>query len=165
MKGEKPVIRPAARRVIEAMRLVRHLNKEITTHNIAGVLGIKVQTVGAQLQKMVKEGLIRRHGMVLQFDGNNRAKNMLWRINTLYVRKLEKQDDEQREQGKAIHEAGKAPARATGAVFALQGAKGSGALLVEPVRDVEQLVQGLPQGRVKKALARVLHDNQAEAGR
>ena len=27
--------------------------------------------------------------MVLQFDGNNRAKNMLWRINTLYVRKLE----------------------------------------------------------------------------
>lgn len=165
MKGEKPVIRPAARRVIEAMRLVRHLNKEITTHNIAGVLGIKVQTVGAQLQKMVKEGLIRRHGMVLQFDGNNRAKNMLWRINTLYVRKLEKQDDEQREQGKAIHEAGKAVARATGAVFALQGAKGPGALLVEPVRDAEQLVQGLPQGRVKKALARVLHDNQAEAGR
>jgi len=81
-------VREAARRVIEAMRLVRHLNKEITTHNIAGVLGIKVQTVGAQLQKMVKEGLIRRHGMVLQFDGNNRAKNMLWRINTLYVRKL-----------------------------------------------------------------------------
>ena len=165
MKGEKPVIRPAARRVIEAMRVVRHLNKEVTTHNIAGVLGIKVQTVGAQLQKMVKEGLIRRHGMVLQFDGNNRAKNMLWRINTLYVRKLEKQDDEQREQGKAIHIEGKAVARATGAVFALQGVEGSGALLVEPVRDVKQVVQGLPPGRVKKALARVLHDNQAEAGR
>jgi hypothetical protein len=27
--------------------------------------------------------------MVLQFDGVNRAKNVLWRINTLYVRKLE----------------------------------------------------------------------------
>ena len=102
--------------------------------------------------------------MVLQFDGNNRAKNMLWRINTLYVRKLEKQDDEQREQGKAVNEAGKAAARATGAVFALQGAKGSGELLDEPVRDAEQLVQGLPQGRVKKALARVLHDNQTETG-
>jgi len=41
------------------------------------------------LQKMLREGLIRRHGMVLQFDGVNRAKNVLWRINTLYVRKLE----------------------------------------------------------------------------
>jgi len=82
-------MRPAAKRVIAAMREVRLANKEITTHNIAGQLGIKVQTVGANLQKMLKEGLIRRHGMVLQFDGNNRAKNMLWRINTLYVRKLE----------------------------------------------------------------------------
>jgi hypothetical protein len=33
--------------------------------------------------------LIRRHGMILQFDGANRAKNVLWRINTLVVRKLE----------------------------------------------------------------------------
>ena len=85
-------MRESARRVIEAMRVVRQLNKEITTHNIAGVLGVKVQTAGANLQKMLREGLIRRHGMVLQFDGNNRAKNMLWRINTDYVRKLEKQE-------------------------------------------------------------------------
>ena len=85
-------MRPAAKRVIEAMREVRLANKEITTHNIAGQLGIKVQTAGAQLQKMLREGLIRRHGMVLQFDGNNRAKNMLWRINTLYVRKLEEEE-------------------------------------------------------------------------
>lgn len=82
-------MRPAAKRVIEAMREVRKANKEITTHNIAAQLGIKVQTVGANLQKMLKEGLIRRHGMILQFDGTNRAKNMLWRINTLVVRKLE----------------------------------------------------------------------------
>jgi len=71
------------------MREVRLDGREITTHNIAGQLGIKVQTVGAQLQKMLREGLIRRHGMVLQFEGKNRAKNMLWRINTLYVRKQE----------------------------------------------------------------------------
>jgi len=82
-------MRVAARKVIVAMREVRLANKEITTHNIAGQLGIKVQTVGANLQKMLREGLIRRHGMILQFDGKNRAKNMLWRINTLYVRKLE----------------------------------------------------------------------------
>jgi len=82
-------MRVAARKVIVAMREVRLANREITTHNIAGQLGIKVQTAGAQLQKMLREGLIRRHGMVLQFEGKNRAKNMLWRINTLYVRKQE----------------------------------------------------------------------------
>jgi len=82
-------MRSSVKRVIEAMRLVRHLNKEITTRNIAEILGIKVQTAGAHLQKMAKEGLIRRHGMILQFDGQNRAKNVLWRINTLVVRKLE----------------------------------------------------------------------------
>jgi Mn-dependent DtxR family transcriptional regulator len=82
-------MRSSVKRVIEAMRLVRHLNKEITTRNIAEILGIKVQTAGAHLQKMAREGLIRRHGMILQFDGANRAKNVLWRINTLVVRKLE----------------------------------------------------------------------------
>jgi Mn-dependent DtxR family transcriptional regulator len=82
-------MRTAAKLVIDAMRVLRHLNKEVTTHNIAAILGVKAQTVGANLQKMLKEGLIRRHGMILQFDGKNRAKNMLWRINTLYVRKLE----------------------------------------------------------------------------
>ena len=82
-------MRTAAKLVIDAMRVLRHLNKETTTHNIAAILGIKAQTVGANLQKMRKEKLIRRHGMLLQFDGKNRAKNVLWRINTLYVRKLE----------------------------------------------------------------------------
>ena len=87
-------MRPAAKRVIEAMREVRLANKEITTRNIAEQLCVKVQTVGANLQKMLREGLIRRHGMVLQFDGGNRAKNMLWRINTLLVRELEKNESQ-----------------------------------------------------------------------
>ena len=87
-------MRPAAKRVIEAMREVRLAHKELTTRNIAEQLGIKTQTVGANLQKMLREGLIRRHGMVLQFDGGNRAKNMLWRINTLFVRELEKNESQ-----------------------------------------------------------------------
>jgi predicted transcriptional regulator len=82
-------VRESARRVIAAMREVRLANKEITTRNIAEQLGQTPQAVGVNLQKMVKEGLIRRHGMVLQFEGGNRAKNMLWRINTLKVRGLE----------------------------------------------------------------------------
>ena len=154
-------MRDSSRRVIEAMRLVRHLNKEITTRNIAEVLGIQVQTAGAHLQRMAREGLIRRHGMILQFDGVNRAKNVLWRINTNYVRKLEKEDDERRA---AVDKEGKALAGKTGAVHKVQGTEGSGELLDESVRDAEQLVQGMPQGRVKKALARVLHDNQTETG-
>ena len=87
-------MRPAAKRVIEAMREVRLANKELTTRNIAEQLCVKVQTVGANLQKMLREGLIRRHGMVLQFDGGNRAKNMLWRINTLLIRELEKNESQ-----------------------------------------------------------------------
>jgi Mn-dependent DtxR family transcriptional regulator len=94
MPAEDPKMRPAAKRVIAAMREVRLANKELTTRNIAEQLGVKVQTVGANLQKMLREGLIRRHGMVLQFDGGNRAKNMLWRINTLLVRELEKNESQ-----------------------------------------------------------------------
>ena len=82
-------VRESAKRVIAAMREVRLANKEITTRNIAEQLGQTPQAVGVNLQKMVKEGLICRHGMVLQFEGGNRAKNMLWRINTLKVRELE----------------------------------------------------------------------------
>jgi len=92
MSAQDPKMRPAAKRVIEAMREVRLANKEVTTRNIAEQLGIKTQTVGANLQKMLREGLIRRHGLILQFDGVNRAKNVLWRINTLFVRELEKHE-------------------------------------------------------------------------
>jgi Mn-dependent DtxR family transcriptional regulator len=86
-------MRAAAKRIINAMREVRKANKEITTRNIAEQLGQTTQNVGVNLQKMLKEGLVRRHGMILQFDGKYRAKNMLWRINTLAVRKLEAQED------------------------------------------------------------------------
>lgn len=86
-------MRAAAKRIINAMREVRKANKEITTRNIAEQLGQTTQNVGVNLQKMAKEGLVRRHGMILQFDGHNRAKNVLWRINTLKVRKLEAQEN------------------------------------------------------------------------
>ena len=93
MPAQDPTkMRPAALRVIAAMREVRLANREITTRNIAEQLGLQTQVVGANLQRMLKEGLVRRHGMVLQFDGGNRAKNMLWRINTLLVRELEKNE-------------------------------------------------------------------------
>jgi DNA-binding Lrp family transcriptional regulator len=109
-------MRPAAKRVIEAMREVRLANKEITTRNIAEQLGIKVQTVGANLQRMAKEGLIRRHGMILQFDGANRAKNVLWRINTLVVRKLEA-------AANAANDENKKTSRSTGAMHDVQSCK------------------------------------------
>lgn len=80
-----------AKQVLEAMRAVRKANKEVTTHNIAEQLGKRTQIIGSRLQRMAKEGLVRKSGMVLQFDGLNRAKNMIWRINILTVRKLEAQ--------------------------------------------------------------------------
>lgn len=129
MPAEKPTeMRPAAKRVIEAMRAVRLANKELTTRNIAAQLGIQVQTVGASLQRMLKEGLIRRHGMILEFDGKNRNKNMLWRINTLLVREIEK-----REQ---TMEAGGAPS----AMLKVPPNKRAKQLQDNKVRDAGQLV-------------------------
>jgi DNA-binding Lrp family transcriptional regulator len=122
-------MRQAAKHVIDAMRVVRHLNKEITTRNIAEILGLKVQTVGANLQKMAKEGLVRRHGMILQFDGVNRAKNVLWRINTVYVRKLEA------EEGGDI--ADKKTSRPTGKVQQVQSGKATERVSQDAVRHTE----------------------------
>jgi len=126
-------MRPAAKHVIDAMRVLRHLNKEVTTHNIAAILGVKVQTVGANLQKMLREGLIRRHGMVLQFDGNNRAKNMLWRINTLYVRKLEA-------EARAANDKNKEADGSTGTVHHVQGSQATKRVPQDQVQNAQQLV-------------------------
>jgi Mn-dependent DtxR family transcriptional regulator len=127
-------MRVSAKKVIEAMREVRLANKEITTHNIAGQLGIKVQTVGANLQKMLKEGLIRRHGMVLQFEGNNRAKNMLWRINTLYVRKLEA-------EASAANDKNEEADGSTGSMHDVQGSQAAKRVPQDQVQNAGQLVQ------------------------
>ena len=113
------------------MREVRLANKEITTRNIAEQLGIKVQTVGANLQKMAHEGLIRRHGLILQFDGVNRAKNVLWRINTLFVRELEK------------HESQVETAGTSGAMLKVPRNKRARELSENKVRNTLKLVQSM----------------------
>jgi len=129
-------MRVAARKVIVAMREVRLANREITTHNIAGQLGIKVQTVGANLQKMLREGLIRRHGMVLQFEGKNRAKNMLWRINTLYVRKQE-------EAARAANDKNEEADGSTGPMHDVQGSQAAKRVQQDQVQNAGQLVQSM----------------------
>ena len=126
-------MRTAAKLVIDAMRVLRHLNKEVTTHNIAAILGIKAQTVGANLQKMLREGLIRRHGMILQFDGKNRAKNMLWRINTLYVRKLEA-------EASAANDKNEEAGGSTGSVHHVQGSQATKRVPQDQVQNAQQLV-------------------------
>ena len=126
-------MRVAARKVIVAMREVRLDGREITTHNIAGQLGIKVQTVGANLQKMLREGLIRRHGMILQFDGKNRAKNMVWRINTLYVRKLEA-------EASAANDKNEEADGSTGPMHDVQGSQATKRVPQDQVQNAQQLV-------------------------
>jgi Mn-dependent DtxR family transcriptional regulator len=115
------------------MRVLRHLNKEVTTHNIAAILGVKAQTVGANLQKMLREGLIRRHGMILQFDGVNRAKNMLWRINTLYVRKLEA-------EASATNDKNEEADGSTGPMHDVQGSQATKRVPQDQVQNAQQLV-------------------------
>jgi len=126
-------MRTAAKLVIDAMRVLRHLNKEVTTHNIAALLGVKAQTVGANLQKMLREGLIRRHGMILQFDGKNRAKNMLWRINTLYVRKLEA-------EASAANDKNEEADGSTGPMHDVQGSQATKRVPQDQVQNAQQLV-------------------------
>jgi Mn-dependent DtxR family transcriptional regulator len=126
-------MRTAAKLVIDAMRVLRHLNKEVTTHNIAAILGVKAQTVGANLQKMLKEGLIRRHGMILQFDGKNRAKNMLWRINTLYVRKLEA-------EASAANDKNEEADGSTGPMHDVQGNQTTKRVSQDQIQNAQQLV-------------------------
>lgn len=126
-------MRTAAKLVIDAMRVLRHLNKEVTTHNIAALLGVKAQTVGANLQKMLREGLIRRHGMILQFDGKNRAKNMLWRINTLYVRKLEA-------EASAANDKNQEADGPTGPMHDVQGSQATKRVPQDQVQNAQQLV-------------------------
>ena len=133
-------MREAAKRVIAAMRELRLKNKEITTRNIAEELGIKVQTVGANLQKMAKEGLIRRHGMILQFDGANRAKNVLWRINTLFVREMEKYESQ-------VETAG-----TSGAMLEVPRSKRTRELSENKVRNTLKLVQSMHQSEEQRVL-------------
>jgi len=133
-------MRAAAKRVIAAMRELRLKNKEITTRNIAEQLGIKVQTVGANLQKMAREGLIRRHGMVLQFDGVNRAKNVLWRINTLFVRELEK------------HELQVETAGTSSAMLKVPRSKRPRKLSENKVRNTLKLVQSMHKSEEQRVL-------------
>lgn len=133
-------MRAAAKRVIAAMRDLRLKNKEITTRNIAEELGIKVQTVGANLQKMAHEGLIRRHGMILQFDGVNRAKNVLWRINTLFVRELEK------------HELQVETAGTSSAMLKVPRSKRPRELSENKVRNTLKLVQSMHQSEEQRVL-------------
>lgn len=140
MPAKDPKMRAAAKRVIAAMRDLRLKNKEITTRNIAEQLGIKVQTTGANLQKMAKEGLIRRHGMILQFDGVNRAKNVLWRINTLFVRELEKYESQ-------VETAG-----TSGAMLEVPRNKRPRELSENKVRNTLKLVQSMHQSKEQRVL-------------
>lgn len=155
------ILRARDKQILAAMRSLQRDGRELSTRNIAQYAKETNVVAGHYLRNMVRKGRVLRTGMVKTLEGNFREKNMSWRINTQFVEQLEKEDDE---RTKAINKEGKALAGATGAVHKVQGTEGSGELLDESVRDAEQLVQGLPQGRVKKALARVLHDNQTETG-
>lgn len=119
---------PKQKSVIEAMRAVRLANREITTRNIALQMNAKTQNVGAMLQRMLKEKMVRRHGMILEYDGKNRNKNMLWRINTLTVRGIEKNESQVETVG------------TSGAMLKVPGNKGTKQLSENEIRDAGQLV-------------------------
>jgi hypothetical protein len=156
------ILRARDKQILAAMRSLQRDGRELSTRNIAQYAKETNVVAGHYLRNMVRKGLVLRTGMVKTLEGNFREKNMSWRINTQFVEQLEKEDDE---RTKAINKEGKALAGTTGAVLKVQGIEGPGKLLVKQVRNTKQLVQSMSLDRLSKALAGVLHDNQAETGR
>ena len=74
--------------------------------------------------------------MVLQFEGKNRAKNMLWRINTLYVRKLEA-------EASAANDKNEEADGSTGTMHDVQGSQATKCVPQDQVQNAGQLVQSM----------------------
>jgi len=82
---------PRYLQVLAAMRAVRAANRETSTKNIATQLNEPTPRISVCLSKMADAGLLKKGGLVLNFDGKAHSKNMLWRVNVVNVRKLEKE--------------------------------------------------------------------------
>ncbi len=82
---------PRYLQVLAAMRAVRAANRETSTKNIAIQLNEPTPRISVCLSKMADAGLLKKNGLVLSFDGKAHSKNMLWRVNVVNVRKLEKE--------------------------------------------------------------------------
>jgi Mn-dependent DtxR family transcriptional regulator len=118
--------------VLAAMRAVRAANRETSTKNIATQLNEPTPRVSVCLSKMADAGLLKKGGLVLNFDGKAHSKNMLWRVNVVNVRKLEKEYAADVKNQEAD--------RPTGAVHDVSRSKATRRVPKDSVQDTGELV-------------------------
>jgi len=82
-------MKPRARQIIEGMQEVLRRDMELTATNIALVLNDDAGNITRYMTGMVRDGLVLRMGLRLQYNGKTRTKHMMWRINYKKIKELE----------------------------------------------------------------------------
>ncbi len=82
-------MKPRARQILEGMQEVLRREMELTATNIAIVLNDDAGNITRYMTGMVRDGLILRMGLRLQYNGKTRTKHMMWRINYKKIKELE----------------------------------------------------------------------------
>jgi len=100
-------MKPRARQIIEGMQEVLRLNMELTATNIALILNDDAGNITRYMTGMVRDGLVLRMGLRLQYNGKTRTKHMMWRINYKKIKELEDEETatmEAERSSSAMHE-------------------------------------------------------------
>ena len=85
-------LKPRARQIIEGMQEVLRREMELTATNIALVINDDAGNITRYMTGMVRDGLILRMGLQLQWNSKTRAKHMIWRINYKKLKELENEE-------------------------------------------------------------------------
>ena len=85
-------MKPRARQILEGMQEVLRREMELTATNIAIVLNDDAGNITRYMTGMVRDGLILRMGLRLQYNGKTRTKHMMWRINYKKIKELENEE-------------------------------------------------------------------------
>jgi hypothetical protein len=85
-------LKPRARQIIEGMQEVLRREMELTATNIALVLNDDAGNITRYMTGMVRDGLVLRMGLQLQWNSKTRAKHMIWRINNKKLKELENEE-------------------------------------------------------------------------
>lgn len=85
-------LKPRAKQIIEGMQEVLRREMELTATNIALVLNDDAGNITRYMTSMVRDGLVLRMGLQLQWNSKTRAKHMIWRINYKKLKELENEE-------------------------------------------------------------------------
>jgi len=123
-------MKPRARQIIEGMQEVLRRDMELTATNIAIVLNDDAGNITRYMTGMVRDGLVFRMGLQLQWNSKTRSKHMIWRINYKKLKEL-----------KDAEAATMANQRASSGMHEMQSDKGIGSVQFDEIQNALVLVQ------------------------